>query len=618
MNNLLGIKKFTNQPKKADQNRISEYLSKDTDCVIDSSEIPIYGKTSLFSVGLPVVGENVSSNQPFTDESGRYALIFDGKINNYQELKNELLKLGTITFKTSSDTETLFHFLIENKEQGIHRLEGGFAFAFYDSLEDELILARDHFGIKPLLFSIQEEEILFASDLMPFKYWLTDWGIDSKALNAYFRFTYVPAPDTMIKGVHKLLPGHFLKIKGKELDMQRYYSLRDVKQLDISYEEAVKLTREKVESAVIKRLAANTEIGSFLSGGVDSSIVAQVASTFQNDLKTFSIGFKDQVFFDETKYAQEVADYIRSTHQQIRLGQEEIVPVFQKMLTSFDEPFADSSAIAGYFLMEEAKKSADICLSGDGADEILAGYNKHKAFQRSKSPGLVFKSAGKVAELLPGGTRKGKIPNRIRQLKKFNALLQEKWPDSYWFLAQFISKKQRKRLLQNYAHFNYELPYSDSSLQTFLLNDLDFVLPNDMLKKVDVMSRFHGLEVRAPFLDREFIEFANGLPEEYKLKGNVGKRVLRDAFRDVLPGEVFSRSKKGFEVPLYDWIKAAWENVVSEEWFNKEYLSQQSLFAYDGVMQLKSDFEKEKDEEATVTMWAYIVFQNWYQRWAKR
>lgn len=617
MNNLLGIKKFTNHLKKSDQSRFFDYLYKNN-YKTGSVDKPLAGKIQMQSESLIKSKKDNPVKDPMNDDSGRYSLIFNGKIFNYQTLKNELLELGTMTFRTSTDTEVLLHYLIENGTQGIHRLEGDFAFAFYDSHEDELILARDHLGGKPLLFSIQEDEILFASELTSFKYWLSDWEIDTKALNAFFRFTYIPAPDTIIKGVHKLLPGHFLKVKGKELDIQRYYSLRDVEKLNISYEEAVQLTKKKVEECVVKRLHATTEIGSFLSGGVDSSIVAKIASDFQSDLKTFSIGYKDESFFDESKYAQNVAKHIGSLHRPIRLAREDIVPDFNAVLSCFDEPYADSSVIAGFFLMREAKKETDICLSGDGADEILAGYYKHKAFQRSKKPGTVLKVASKIAALLPGGSRKGKISNRIRQLKKFNTLLQKKWPDNYWFLAEFISQKQRKSLLQNFSHFTYELTSPDNSLQSFLFHDQDFVLPHDMLKKVDVMSRFHGLEIRAPFLDKSFVEFANSLPEEYKLKGNVGKRILRDAFRGQLPDEVFSRSKRGFEVPLHAWVKASWKDVVREEWFDKMFLEKQGLFIDKGVQELKNNFDAEKDEMATVTMWTYIVFQNWYQRWTER
>lgn len=618
VNNLLGIKKFTNQLKKSDQSRFFDYWNKNNQKLNSKTE-SILGKVLMRSELLPATNQVDNTGIPFTDESSRYFLIFDGKIFNHQELKNNLLELGTITFRTSTDLEVLFYHLIENGVQGINDLEGDFAFAFYDAYEDELILARDHLGVKPLLFSIQEDEILFASELTPFKYWLPSWGIDPKALNAFFRLTYIPAPDTIIRGVHKLLPGHFLTVKGNTLDIQCYSSHeKKEKLLDISYEEAVDQTRKNVEESVIKRLYATTEIGSFLSGGVDSSIVAKVASDFQNDLKTFSIGYKNQAFFDESKYAQNVAQHIDSNHTPIQLGEEEIIPDFNKMLACFDEPYADSSVIAVYFLMREAKKEVDICLSGDGADEILAGYYKHKAFLRSKKPGIALRIASKIAALLPGGNRKGKIANRIRQLKKFNTLLQKKWPDSYWFLAEFISQKQGKDLLRDYSYFNYKLAYSDDNLQSFLQNDQDFVLPYDMLKKVDVMSRFYGLEVRAPFLDKSFVEFANSLPEQFKLKGNVGKRILRDAFRGQLPDEVFSRSKRGFEVPLHAWIKASWNEVVQEEWLDKSFLEEQGIFKYEGVQALKKNFEAANEEEATVTMWAYIVFQNWYQRWTKK
>lgn len=614
---IVGLKKYFETPKDSDINRVKNAIFSQTHRGPDNTSLEVFGRSILGHNRLAIIDLNERSNQPFYDKSGRYSIVFNGEIYNYPELKNDLLKKEYI-FHTSSDTEVLLYHIIENGTAGIDQLQGCFAFAFFDEQEDEMLLVRDHLGINPLLFSIQEDEVLFASELSAFKHLLKESSINQEALNAYFQFTYVPAPDTMITGVHKLLPGHYVKIKGKNIDVLEYYSVRNAQNITMPYEEAVKEVKRKLENAVIKRLNADVPIGTFLSGGVDSSIVSQITADFKTSVSTFSIGFTGNNFFDESQYAKNVAEHIGSAHYPIQLDKERVLESFQNVLEAYDEPFADSSAIAMYFLSREAKKEVTVCLSGDGADELFAGYNKHKAYIKSKNPGILLKVATKFAGQFSGGNRRGKFSNKIRQMKKFGVLLQKKWPDSYWMLAQFISKQRRDDLLLKSEPYKSTLELGRDNLQNFLMTDQQFILPNDMLKKVDMMSMRNSLEVRTPFLDRELVDFVNGLPDDYKYSAGVGKRILRDAFRDVLPDEVFSRSKKGFEVPLQDWIQSVWSKVVKDKWFSKDYVEQQNVFSIRGVDQLKADFDKGEEEEATVTMWAYIVFQNWFDRWMKK
>ncbi|RFC55526.1 asparagine synthase (glutamine-hydrolyzing) [Brumimicrobium aurantiacum] len=614
---IVGLKKLYETPKDSDKNRVDKALLSQHHRGPDNTSNTIFGQTVLGHNRLAIIDLNERSNQPFFDASGRYAIIFNGEIYNYPELKNKLLQKEYI-FQTSSDTEVLLYHMIEFGADGIDQLEGCFAFSFYDQQEDEMILARDHMGINPLLFSIQEEEVLFASELSAFKYLLSTSVVNEKALNAYFQFTYVPAPETMIVGVHKLLPGHYLKVKKDAIDIVKYYSVRDAEKIDMPYDIAVKEVRNKLETAVIKRLNADVPVGTFLSGGVDSSVVSQITAGFKTDVNTFSIGFVGNDFFDESEYAKNVAKHINSIHHPVQLAKEDIVQSFKEVMKAYDEPFADSSAIAMYFLSRAAKKEVTVCLSGDGADEIFAGYNKHKAYIRSKQPGVLIKVATKFAGKMSGGNRRGKMANKVRQLKKFGNLLQQKWPNSYWMLAQFISLERRNNLLLNSQPYESVIQPGTDSLQHFLMTDQQFVLPNDMLKKVDMMSMNNSLEVRTPFLDRDLVDFVNGLPDEYKYHQGVGKRILRDAFRDSLPDEVFSRSKKGFEVPLQDWIQSVWSEIVDESWFSSSFLEQQDVFSKEGVDKLKSDFDRAQEEEATVTMWAYIVFQNWYKEWTEK
>ena len=614
---IIGIKKFLKSPIESDQLRVRKGLLQQQHRGPDHYDTQVANNCIFGHNRLAIIDPTERSNQPFFDSTEQYVLIFNGEIYNFQELKNDLLQKD-VSFETSSDTEVLLSHLIHFGAEGIKKLNGCFAFAFYDIKNDDLILARDHIGINPLLFSMQEEELLFASELSAFRPLLEEWKINQKALNAYFQFTYVPAPDTMIEGVHKLLPGHYLRVKGKSADMVKYYDVKDIQPTNLTYDEAVEKVKTTLENAIMKRLTADVPVGTFLSGGLDSSIVSAVTADFKTSLNTFSIGFEGNQFFDESTYAKKVADHIHSNHTSINLGQDKIIASFQKVLDSFDEPFADSSAVAMYFLSQEARKQVKVCLSGDGADELFAGYNKHKAFVKSKQPSVLLKVATRTAKILPDGNRKGKWSNQMRQLKKFGTLLQLKWPESYWMLASFISNEAKRNLLQNPQPYTSHVKMGANNLNNFLLADQEFVLPNDMLKKVDLMSMRHSLEVRTPFLDKEVVDLANSLPEEYKLHKGVGKRILRDAFKGTLPDEIFTRSKKGFEIPLYDWLIASWDEIVDNKWFSEDFLTQQGLFNPSGAIQLQAAFNSQKNDESTVSMWAYIVFQNWYQRWTKK
>lgn len=607
---IIGIKFFNTSPEKSDQDWVNEVLTMQQHRGPDFSYSVITGNAVLGHNRLAIVDLNSRSNQPFFDVSKRYSIVYNGEIYNYHELKNDLLKKGYV-FNTSSDTEVLLYHLIEYGAEGINELNGCFAFGFYDSRDDELILARDHMGINPLLFSIEEDKVVFASELWPFSKLSEPRTISHKALNDYFRFTYISAPQTIFNEVQKLLPGHYVTIKGKFLDVVKYWSPANDVKFEGDVEEAKSELRSRLEHAIISRLEADVPVGTFLSGGVDSSIVSAVSANFKSDLHTFSVGFLESEYFDESDFAHQVAAHIKSNHHAIRLSSNIVVDELKSVLDSFDEPFGDSSAIAMYFLAKGAKEKLTVCLSGDGADELFAGYNKHRAFEKSNSKGLLTK----IVKGIPSfgkGSRSTRFQNRLRQLNNFKVLLSQNGSEKYWFLATFIEDEYRNKLV---LHPILESPKSAFHIETlndFLLLDQQFVLPNDMLKKVDVMSMRHSLEVRTPFLDKHVVKFANSLPEEFKLYKGQTKRILKEAFSDALPKQIVNRSKKGFEVPLEVWLKKAWNDITKSEWFDSVYLKEQNLFHAKYVLKLKQEFLEKKGGHLTTLIWCYIVFQSWY------
>lgn len=612
---IAGIKFFSSSYAKSDEERLLKALKVQSHRGPDYEAVHSLGKVVFGHNRLAIIDLNERSNQPFRDESGRYSLVFNGEIYNYPELKNNLLQKGYL-FNTSSDTEVLLYHLIAYGAKGVDELNGCFAFGFYDSEEDYLLLARDHLGINPLLFSIQQDSVLFASELSPLLSLGVPFEINKKALSAYFKFTYVPAPHTMVAGIHKLLPGHYLEVKGGDLNIEKYWSPESGQAFQGTYEEAKSECKRILTDAVLRRMVADVPLGTFLSGGVDSSIVSALSASFKEDLNTFSIGFKDAGFFDESEYALKVAERISSQHHAINLTHEEVKKDLLNVLNSFDEPFGDSSAIAMYFLSKYAKKRLTVCLSGDGADELLAGYNKHQAFLYKKKSPIVLKVLARVAVKAKRTDRNSKLTNKIRQLKKFGLLSKLAWPNDYWFLASFVSDDDRYKLLKQPELIDLPKSYDDkNSLQNFLLKDQTFVLPNDMLKKVDLMSMAHSLEVRTPFLDKEFVKFANSLPDQMKVKQGKGKIILRDAFGEMLPSDIFTRAKQGFEVPLESWIKMSWDEIIKKEWFNSDYIEQQGVFKSEKVKEIKEKLFSKYPEESSIQMWLYIVFQSWYSKW---
>lgn len=334
---------------------------------------------------LSIIDTRAVANQPMWDETGRYAIVFNGEIFNYKQLRADLINAG-VAFTTESDTEVLLRLFIHRGADCLHLLNGFFAFCIYDRLEETMFLARDRFGIKPLLYVFDEDKFLFASEMKSMLQYGIERNLDYSSLYTYLQLNYIPSPDTIFRNVKKLAPGHSLLIARKKITMAKWYTIpyEQARQTEnaLTYPQAISKFRKLLNDAVHRRLVADVPLGSFLSGGVDSSVIAALAAKHKPDLHTFSIGYQDEKFFDETRYARLVAKHIRTEHTVFSLTNADLYSHVHNILDYIDEPFADSSAIAVYILSKETRKHATVALSGDGADEMLGGYNKHAAFYR--------------------------------------------------------------------------------------------------------------------------------------------------------------------------------------------------------------------------------------------
>ena len=332
---------------------------------------------------LSIIDPTPEGHQPMWDASQRYCIVFNGEIYNYKSLRQELLSAG-VQFNSETDTEVLLNLYIKEGKAFLHKLNGFFAFAIYDTQEKSIFIARDRIGIKPLYYLTDNDRLLFASEMKSLMQYGIDKTIDFTALHTYLQLNYIPAPRTIFQSVKKLLPGQYIELANGELKIESWYTIPYAREkyTDQNYEQQQKTFADLLEQSVQKRLVADVPLGSFLSGGIDSSVIATLAKRHKEDLHTFSIGYKDEKFFDETDYAKAVAKKIGSEHTVFSLTNQDLYEHVHDILDYFDEPFADSSAIAVYILSQETKKHATVALSGDGADELFGGYNKHEAFNR--------------------------------------------------------------------------------------------------------------------------------------------------------------------------------------------------------------------------------------------
>ena len=581
---------------------------------------------------LSIIDTSAAAHQPMWDETDRYSIIFNGEIFNFQELRKELENKG-ISFSTHSDTEILLKLYIEEKEKCFNKLNGFFAFCIYDKQDQTFFLARDRYGIKPLLYVMDEDKFLFASEMKSLLAYGIEKELDYTSLHTYLQLNYIPAPRTIFKKVKKLLPGHYIEVRSQKLEVRKYYEIpygTDKQEEPLPYEDAKRRLSWLLEASVQRRLVADVPLGAFLSGGIDSSVVTAIASKHKPDLHTFSIGFRDEKFFDETEYARLVAKHLKTEHTAFSLTNDNLYEHVHSILDYIDEPFADSSAINVYILSKETRKYSTVALSGDGADELLAGYNKHAAFHRILNKAWkenTVESLLPLWNLLPK-SRSNPFANKIRQLQRFAEGMKLSPKERYWGWAGYAGEAQAMNLLsetsqQQFAATEYQnfkaglltAIQDKGTMNDVLLADMQLVLPNDMLTKVDLMSMANSLEVRVPFLDVEVVNFLFSLPAEYKINSELRKRILQDTYRDILPIQLYNRPKKGFEVPLLKWFQKEMKSLILDDLLSKKFITEQNIFNYTEIEKLKRKLFSSNPEDIHARIWGLIVFQWWWKKY---
>jgi len=581
---------------------------------------------------LSIIDTSSLANQPMWDESNRYCIIFNGEIFNFRELRKGLEAKG-IPFFSQSDTEVLLKLFIQEGEKCLSNLNGFFSFCIYDRQEESFFLARDRYGIKPLLYLFDDDKFIFSSEMKSLLHYGIEKKLDYNSLYIYLQLNYIPAPHTIFTDVKKLLPGHYMTIRRQKIEIQSYYQIpfdREPTKAKIPYAQAKSELRRLMEASVQRRLVSDVPLGAFLSGGTDSSVIAALARNHKPDLHTFSIGYRDEKYFDETHYARLVAKKLKTEHTVFSLTNNDFYTHLSSILNYMDEPFADSSAIAVYILSKETRKHATVALSGDGADEMFAGYNKHAASYRIIHKGWKENLVGALQPLWKSmpKSRNGSISNKVRQMLRFSEGMKLSSKDRYWQWAGYAGKEETLKMLHPELRINMWLndfvPRRRTILQhipdretinDILYSDMHLVLPNDMLTKVDLMSMANSLEVRVPFLDYELVNFVFGLPDQYKINSRIRKKILQDTFRDILPRQLFNRPKKGFEVPLLKWFKNEMKSLISDDLLSEKFIVQQGVFDYAEIDKLKRQLFSSNPGDIHARIWGLIVFQWWWKKY---
>jgi asparagine synthase (glutamine-hydrolysing) len=567
----------------------------------------------------------VSGNQPIHNEDRSLWIVFNGEIYNYPELRKELIEKGH-TFATLSDTEVILHLYEEYGVACVSKLNGMFAIAVWSIQEKSLFLARDRIGIKPLHYVEYPGGLIFGSELKAIlQHPFVEARLDFHALNKYLTYEYVPAPQTIFQGIKKLKPGHFLLHTKETLIDQQYWDVR-LEEQRISYKREDEQTEEllsRLRESVRQQLISDVPIGVLLSGGLDSSAIALLAAQMSpSQIQSFSIGF-EEASFDETRYSQKMARLLGTDHHHQVLSSQKMLEVIPQISKMLDEPLADASIIPTYLLSEMTSKHVKVALSGDGADELFAGYLTYQAHKLAQYysvlPRQIHDLINRIARHLPVSHRNMSVDFKIKQFLRGQGVASEirffLWTAAFLeHEKQCVFTPQVQECLGDDHPFEDIIRYvSDSKLlkefERILYLSLKLYLQDDILVKVDRASMANSLEVRVPYLDHTFVEYVGGLPSIYKLKGLSTKYLLKKAFKKLLPAEIVYRKKKGFGVPLTRWFNEDLKAMLLS-YLNQERIDQEGIFNSRYIQRLLDEHFLYKQNNRK-QLWTLLVFEMW-------
>lgn len=617
---MCGIVGFTHRNREVNSSRIREATSSlihrgpDQQGVFDSQHI------SLGAVRLKII-DLVSGDQPMRSEDGDTVLVFNGEIYNHPELRVELQKLGH-RFTTRSDTEVVLHAFLQWDTDCLSRLRGMFGLAIWTESRKRLVLARDRVGIKPLYFLRKGGDIYFSSELKGILlHPEVERFINLDGLNCYLRLNYVPAPHTLVQGIEKLAPGHFLTWQDGVLNIEPYWrymaraGMAKKRSLEAAKEELDSLVRQSVR----EHLISDVPLGVWASGGLDSStILHYAAQEATSRLKTFSITFNGRSF-DERAYIREVATRYGTEHSEFDLRTDiDLEGAIHEFAYYSDEPSADAGSLPVWFLAKMSSREVTVALSGEGADELFGGYLTYLADRYARIARLVPATMRRMAlaclRYWPVSDEKISFEYKLKRFLQGSLLPED---DAHLFWNGTFSEAEKakfflhakpepmRRILQN-------MP-DGPGLNRFLLFDQQYYLPDDILYKADRMSMAHSMEVRPPFLDHRIVEFAASLPENYKIRGSQLKFLLRHLMKGKLPHSILHRKKIGFDIPAHEWFRSVLKPLLLET-LTERAVHQTQLFRWEGIQSVINN-HLERRASYGYHLWALVILFLWLKRW---
>jgi asparagine synthase (glutamine-hydrolysing) len=615
---MCGIVGFNNKNTYKLENMLNTIVHRGPDDagMYESDEVSL-GHRRLSILDLSEYG-----HQPMIYE--HIVMVFNGEVYNFKEIQEELIVCG-YAFKSDSDSEVILKAFHKWGLKAVDKFIGMFAIALYDKHEELLYLIRDRVGVKPLYYSLNMDNFVFASEMKPIMEFYEKSQVNKEALFEYFQYGYISSNLSIIENCYKVPPGHYLTydIKHHKVDISRYWNIEDFF-LKPKFEKTEKELTDELEELLIDafkyRMVSDVPVGVFLSGGVDSSIVAAILQKHHGNIHTFTIGFKEEKY-NEAVYARDIAKYLGTTHTEEYLDSEQAKQILIDYVNIYDEPFGDSSGIPTTLVSQLAKRSGiKVVLSADGGDEIFCGYSRYwKTWERGKN---IFKipSILRQSIVIPIAIFNNMFPSKLshkyKQLKSM--FLCKNWQCIYENMIQFSKKNELRKALDmghDIVQPSFKIGEDIHPMQGMMLWDYHRYMVDDILTKVDRATMSVSIEGREPLLDHRIAEFMAQVPFKYKYKDGTSKYLLRKVLERYIPNELIDRPKMGFGIPLFEWFRKDLFELFETN-LTKEKIDKHGLYRYDFVEKHINDL-KNGNKISVGTPWLALVFELWYKKYMK-
>lgn len=584
---------------------------------------------ALVNTRLAIIDLSPGGHQPMSTPDGRYWIVYNGEVYNYQPLRQILLDAGH-TFHGNSDTEVILHAYAEWGERCLEHLRGMFAIAIWDTVEAKLFLARDRLGIKPIYYTQagtpgnENARFAFASELKALMIsGLVTRQLNYAALHHYLSFYAVPTPYSMLEGVESLPPGHFLIYQDHQIRIKKYWSLPSAEPVDLSREELVVQLRHLLEESIRLRMIADVPVGAFLSGGIDSSAVVALMTRISGErLRTFSIGFGEEGHaIDERSAARMVADQYGTDHTEVVVTGRDVRNQIDAIIKAMDQPTGDG--LNTYLVSQATGQHVKVALSGLGGDELFAGYPQFKLFQQADQARNLWNKLPNVAQEMTRGTATVVDPLRraitwldgdlLERYERVRILYTEEEKLNLYAsgtLDHLAAPEPSLQYLGRHVH-----PVEADSMVQLTRLELENYMAHTLLRDTDAMSMAHSLEVRVPLIDHKLVEFAANIPGHYKLHNGQGKWIFIKALEDVLPKDILERPKQGFEMPIAAWMRGALRDVV-EDVFSADSIKRRGLFRVEPMQNAYREFLE--GQSIYMRVWSLVTLELWMRRFLDR